>query len=137
MASPITSQQLKRISEIIREWPSNDKLTWDAICHASELIIGYVPTRQALAKKPMLTNAYRTRKTEIKAKFEALSDVPRPKSIPAAMEQLLKLKQENERLKQELNLMAETAQRFIHNASLYGLSREKLMRPLPKLSRSN
>jgi hypothetical protein len=135
MASPITNKQLKSITEIIREWPLKYKLTWEAICDASEVIIGYRPTRQAFANKPLLINAYKTRKSEIKAKQNALSGVARPKSIPSAMEQILKLRQENERLKKELSLMAETAQRFIHNASLHGLTRAQLMKPLPDIGR--
>ncbi len=135
MTNPITNTQQKKIAEIIREWPHKDKLTWEAICEASALIIGYRPTRQAFANKPILVNAYKTRKTEIKAKLDALSDLPRPKSIPAAMDQILKLKQENKRLKKELGLMAETAQRFIHNASLHGLSRAQLMKSLPEINR--
>lgn len=135
MASSIPNKQLKRIAEMIREWPIKDKLTWEAICDASEVIVSYRPTRQALANKPLLVNAYKTRKAEIKAKQDALSGVARPKSIPAAMEQILKLRQENERLKKELGLMAETAQRFIHNASLHGLTRAQLMKPLPDIDR--
>lgn len=137
MASPIPNKQLKIIARMIREWPLNDKLTWEAICDASEVIIGYRPTRQAFANKPFLVNAYKVRKAEIKAKQEALSGVARPKSIPVAMEQILRLRQENERLRKELGLMAETAQRFIHNASLHGLTRAQLMKPLPNIGRKD
>lgn len=135
MASPITNKQIKKIAEMIREWSYKDKFTWEAICDASELFVGYRPTRQAFANKPVLVNSYKTRKNEIKAKVNELSDVPRPKSMPAAMDQILKLKQENERLKKELSLMSETAQRFIHNASLHGLSRSQLMQPLQNINR--
>lgn len=137
MSSPITTKQLGHLSEIIRDWPTEDNLTWDSICLASELVLGYVPTRQALANKAIIINAYKTRKLEIKSRHDILASVPTPKSMPAAIDQIIRLKQENERLKVELSLIAETAQRFIHNASLHGLSREKLMRPLPKLSRSS
>lgn len=136
MSSPITHKNLQRIAGLIRDWPTSEKLTWDAICSASEVIIGYVPTRQALAKKAMLTNAYKARKAELKAKMNALADVAIPKSMPAAVEQIARLKQENERLKKELSLMAETAQRFIHNASLHGLTPVQLMKPLPQQDRS-
>jgi hypothetical protein len=135
MASPITNKQLKQIAETIREWPPKDKLTWEEICKASALFVGYQPTRQALANKPILINAYKSKKNEIKAELDALSGIPRPKSIPAAMDQILKLKQENKSLKKELTMMAETAQRFIHNASLHGLTRAQLMKPLPNINR--
>jgi hypothetical protein len=135
MSSPITNKHIKNIAQLIREWSIDENLTWDAICKEAELIIGYVPTRQALSKKPLLTNAYKSRKAEIKARFDTLSTVPTPKSMSAAVDQIIRLKQENERLKTELNMMAETAQRFIHNASLHGLTPAQLMKPLPSENR--
>ncbi|WP_417511053.1 hypothetical protein [Methylophaga sp.] len=135
MSSPITKKQLNNLSEMIREWPIEEKLKWSSICEQAEGILGYIPTRQALSKKPILVNAYKIRKSEIKSRLDTLVSVPSPKSMPAAIEQIVRLKQENERLKAELNLMAETAQRFIYNASLHGLSKDKLMKPLPKINR--
>ncbi|HHQ4902857.1 hypothetical protein ACK36U_07920 [Aeromonas veronii] len=135
MPSPITDKHLQHIAALIRNWPTNESITWDAICNASEVIIGYKPTRQALSKKPILTNAYKTKKTELKKKRLALADVSIPKSMPAAVELIAKLRQENLQLKQELSRMAETAQRFIHNASLHNLTPSTLMRALPKQNR--
>ncbi|QHQ51944.1 hypothetical protein [Aeromonas media] len=135
MSSPITQKHLQHIAALIRDWPINEQMTWDTICNSSKVIIGYVPTRQALSKKAILTNAYKTKKAELKVKRLALADVPVPKSMPAAVEQISKLKQENMQLRQELNRMAETAQRFIHNASLHGLTPTQLMKPLPKQNR--
>ncbi len=66
MPSPITDKHLQHIAALIRNWPANESITWDAICDASEMIIGYKPTRQALSKKPILTNAYKTKKAELK-----------------------------------------------------------------------
>jgi hypothetical protein len=135
MPKTISAKQLQHITALIRNWPVNEKITWNAICTASKIIIGYVPTRQALSKKAILTNAYKTKKTEFKVKRLALASVPVPKSMPAAVEQISKLKQENIQLRQELNRIAETAQRFIYNASLYGLTSAQLMKPLPKQNR--
>lgn len=135
MSSPITAKHIQHIVAIIRSWPTDETLVWDAICNASEIIIGYKPTRQALSKKALLTNAYKTKKKEQKAKKLAFATVPIPKSMPAAVEQISKLKQENIQLRQELTRMAETAQRFIHNASLHGLTPAHLMKQLPKQNR--
>jgi len=135
MSSPITKKQLAGITDMIRDWPIEERLQWTAICKGAELILGYIPTRQALANKPLVVNAYKIRKAEIKSRHHKLTSTPAPKSMPAAIDQILRLKEENERLKSEINLMAETAQRFIYNASLHGLSKEKLMQSLPKLNR--
>lgn len=135
MSSPITKKQLEFIAATIREWPANEKLTWDSICSAAELELGYIPTRQALAKKTILVNAYKTRKSEIKSRNSALASVPVPKSMAAAIDQILKLKLETAQLKAELNSMAQVAQRLIHNASLHGLSKAQLMEKLPRIDR--
>lgn len=135
MSSPITTRQIERIAESIREWPQDTKLTWDAICAAAELELGYIPTRQALASKTVLVNSYHTRKAEIKNRHKALTSTPTPKSMAAAIDTIIKLQEEKEQLKAELNNMALVVQRLIHNASLHGLSRAQLMAPLPKLDR--
>jgi hypothetical protein len=136
MSSPITKTQITGIVEMIRNWPIDEKLKWIAICEGAELILGYVPSRQALANRSIIVNAYKIRKTEIKSRHDKSVSVPAPKSMPAAIDQIIRFKEENKRLKSEINLMAETAQRFIYNASLYGISKEILIKPLPNLKRN-
>lgn len=135
MPKAITRSHLLNISEMIREWNYTEKFGWNEVCNASESILGYIPTRQALSKKPILVNSYRNKKQEIRDKLASQSSIPVPKSMPAAVDQIVRLKEENARLRNELSLMAETAQRFIHNASLHGLSHKDLMRPLAKKAR--
>ncbi|MNX86247.1 hypothetical protein D3C86_1181210 [compost metagenome] len=135
MPSAFTAKELKAITSIIREWPFKKKLTWEAICEASQSTLGFVPTRQALAGKALVVNAYKVRKAEITSDRDRTASMPLPKSLTAAAEQILRLQDENKRLKNELQLMAETAQIFIHNAALNGLTRDKLMNPIPKPDR--
>jgi hypothetical protein len=111
------------------------KLTWEAICEASHSALGFVPTRQALAGKALVVNAYKVKKAEIISDRDRTASMPLPKSLTAAAEQILRLQEENKRLKNELQLMAETAQIFIHNAALNGLTRDKLMNPIPRPDR--
>ena len=99
MPKGITNSQLQCIASMIRDWPDDVNLYWDAICQGCKTIIGYEPTRQALSKKPILSNAYKVRKAEIKARLEDLSETPRPKSMNAAMDQIVRLKKENAQLK--------------------------------------
>ena len=137
MSSAITQKQLTQLAELIRNWPIEAKLQWIPICGQAKKILGYIPSRPALSNKPILANAYKTRKAEIKLRYATLASVPNPKSMPAAVDQIIRLKQENEQLKAEINLMGQTAQLFIHNASLHGLTKEQLTQPLPKLNRRN
>jgi hypothetical protein len=61
MSSPITKTQITGIVEMIRNWPIDEKLKWIAICEGAELILGYVPSRQALANRSIIVNAYKIR----------------------------------------------------------------------------
>lgn len=116
---------------MIRNWPNGEKLTWNNICLGSKSILGYVPTRQGLANKTTISVAYRTKDKQIKSEIDRLSNIARPRSTLDAVERIARLEAENAQLRAEVQKMAEIAQRFIHNASTEGLTREKLMKPLP------
>jgi len=135
MPKAITQSQLNKIARMIREWPEQDAFNWENICEGSKPILGFKPTRQALSAKPVLKNAYSVKKAQLKQAINKFKDVPRPQSILDAMNKIARLRQENDALRAELNKMAEVAQRFIYNASIAGLSNERLMAPLPKTRR--
>lgn len=133
MPRAFTPKEIKAIVAIIRDWPMGQKLTWDGICKASEMVLDFVPTRQAFADKPAVTNAYKIRKAAITSHRDRLASVPKPKSLTAAAETIVRLQEQINQLKAENHLMAEMARRFIHNAVLHGLKREQLNAPLPKV----
>lgn len=135
MAKAITDAQLKSIAKMIRDWPQEHAFNWDNICVASKSIIGYTPTRQALSGKPIVKNAYLTKKKLRRDALARTKGIPRPQSMPDAINRIMRLQQENDALKAELEKMAEVAQRFIYNASMHGLPKQKLMAPLPKIRR--
>jgi hypothetical protein len=131
MPKVITQAEVKLIAEMMRDWPKAQPFKWATICAGSSSVLGFEPTRQALHKKPMLVNAYRAKKKQLRLATEKLSHVTRPASMLDAMERIAKLQEENDVLSAEVSQMAELANRFIYNASIEGLSREKLMAPLP------
>lgn len=135
MPKAITQAQLNKIAKMVREWPNDDAFNWQNICAGSKTILGYVPTRQGLSAKPILKNAYVVKKKQRKDAIEKFKDVPRPQSMLEAMRKIDRLQSENELLRAEVARMAEVAQRFIANASIAGLSAERLMAPLPKIRR--
>jgi hypothetical protein len=136
MPDPITLTVQKEISRIVREWPHKNELTWKNICLASEFVLGYVPTRQALSNKPIVLAAYRARKSEIHSDLNSLAKISIPKSMPAAIDKILRLTEENEALKAQLSEMAEMANLIIHNAiNMHNLTPSKLMAPLPTINR--
>lgn len=132
MPKAITESDVKLIVEMIRHWPKQEKLKWENICLGSQTIIGYKPTRQALDKKTAIASAYEIKKKQLRFEADKLSSVARPRSISGAMEKIAKLEAENAQLKGELSKMAEIARRFIYNASVKGLTRQQLTKPLPE-----
>lgn len=138
MSIAITKKQLVAIANIIRDWPNTKKLTWDSICSYAKIELDFIPTRQALANKAIIVNAYKAKKKELKVRANTLGSIPTPKSMNAAIETIIRLRKENELLKSELSAMAEVAQLFIHNAYiLHGMSKAQLMKPILKISRKD
>jgi hypothetical protein len=135
MPRAFTPKEIKSIVVIIRDWPIGKKMTWGAICKASESVLDFVPTRQAFADKPAVTNAYKIRKATITSQQDRLTSLPKPKSLTAAAETIALQQKKINDLTKELHLMAEMARRFIHNAVIHGLKREQLNAPLPKVDR--
>ncbi|HDZ46556.1 hypothetical protein LCGC14_0317360 [marine sediment metagenome] len=135
MPKTITDSQLNKMAKMIRDWPEKEVFNWNNICTASRSILGYTPTRQALSRKLMLKNAYQIKKKHRKNALDKVEGVPRPQSMLDAIDKIARLQQENDALRAEVAQMAEIAQRFIYNASIAGLSQQKLMSPLPKARR--
>lgn len=135
MPSAFSQKDIKSIGIIIRNWPITEKLTWDAICDASQSTLGFKPTRQALSSKPLLANAYKTKRQEIISDRSRKEHRILPKSLSDAAEQIYRLKEENERLKEEISNLADAARAFIHNATQHNITREQLSKPVPKPNR--
>lgn len=136
MAKAITNIQLSKLAKMIRDWPDKEAITWENICTASRSIIGYKPSRQALSAKIILKNAYHTKKKQRKDAAATAADIRCPQSMLDAINKITRLQQENHALRVELEKMAEVAQRFIYNASIAGISQQRLMMPLPKVRRN-
>ncbi|WKD30224.1 hypothetical protein NDQ72_09870 [Halomonas sp. KG2] len=135
MSKTITTLQLNKMAKMIRDWPEKEEFNWNNICIVSKSILGYVPTRQALSGKLVLKNAYQIKKKQRRDAIAKVEGILRPKSMLDAMDKIARLQQENDALRAELGNMAEVAQRFIYNASIAGLSQQRLMEPLPKARR--
>jgi hypothetical protein len=131
MPRAITDKDVQLMVEMIRNWPKNEPFKWETICIGARTILGYEPTRQALHRKLALVNAYEVKKKHLRSEVDKLSKVTRPRTTLAAMERIATLQEENDQLKEQVKKMAEIANRFIYNASVHGLTREKLNAPLP------
>lgn len=132
MPNAFTQKEIRAITNLIREWPISEKLTWDLICEASQVILEIKPTRQSLSSKQLINNAYKTRKLEIASKKKETDSLILPKSLTAAAIQIRNLQEENRLLKAELSTMAEAARTFIYNVSLRGATEKITMKELTK-----
>lgn len=133
MPKVITDQHERKIAQMIRNWPTEHALDWNAACIGAQSILGWnkPPTRQALNKKVAVKVAYKAKKEQLKLEKQKLQGMPKPRSTLDAMKKINRLQAENDVLRAELSKMAEMANRLIYNATLAGLSRERLMSPLP------
>ncbi|SDU67978.1 hypothetical protein [Pseudomonas mandelii] len=135
MPKTITELHERKIAQMIRNWPAEHALDWNSVCIGAQGIMGWdnPPTRQALDKKIAVKVAYKNKKQHLKTEKQKLSDIPRPRSTLDAMKKISRLQAENDELKAELARMAEIANRLIYNATIAGLTRERLMAPLPTI----
>lgn len=133
MTKAITELHERKIAQMIRNWPVEHSLDWNAVCLGAQGILGWdkPPTRQALDKKVAVKVAYKTKKEQLRHEKQKLQGMWRPRSTLDAMKKITRLQAENDGLRAEVTKMAEIANRMINNASLAGLSRERLMAPLP------
>ncbi|MEI4523572.1 hypothetical protein [Pseudomonas sp. CCNWLW23] len=135
MPKTIAQKHERTIAQMIRNWPPGHALSWNAVCIGAQGILGWEspPTRQALDKKIVIKVAYKSKKEQLKIEKQKLEGIPKPRSTQDAMKKIIRLQAENDALKAELSRMAEMANRLIYNATLSGLSRERLMAPLPSI----
>ncbi|MFJ4247573.1 hypothetical protein [Pseudomonas sp. NPDC089741] len=135
MPKTITEQHERKIAQMVRNWPVEHALDWNAVCIGAQVILAWEtpPTRQALDKKIVIKVAYKNKKEQLKLEKQNLSGMPRPRSTLDAMKKITRLQMENDALKAELTKMAEVANRLIYNATISGLTRERLMAPLPTI----
>ena len=136
MPKTITEQHVRKIAQMIRNWPFDHALDWNTVCIGAQDILKWdtAPTRQALDKKIAIKVAYKNKKEHLKLEKQKFSEMPRPRSTLDAMKKITRLQAENDELKAELARMAEVANRLIYNATIAGLTRERLMAPLLTIS---
>ncbi|RON42278.1 hypothetical protein [Pseudomonas brassicacearum] len=135
MPKVITDTQTRDICRMISSWESGHKLDWINICIGAKEILGWStpPTRQALNKKTTIKLAYQTKKESIRRNQERITNLPKPKSINDAANRIGRLEKEIEELKILNSKFADVIRRITYNASLQGLTKEQLMKPLPSV----
>lgn len=131
MAKHLTKQDIKSIINLIIGW-SDNKLTWDTICSASEKIIHKKPTRQSLSTNIEIKSAYNSRKKAIR---ETGVINPKPSNLNIAAQRIAHLQVENDLLKKRNAALLEQFVIWQYNAYKHGLSEQQLNVPLPIIDR--
>lgn len=132
MAKHLSDRDVERIVELLDGW--RDKLTWDALCKACGPVVGTIPTRQTMYRYQRIKDAYAGAKDKIKAGEEEISV---PSSMRVAAERIVRLENENERLKKENSRLLQQFVVWQYNAYVRGFTDKDLNRPLPAVDRGN
>ena len=133
MAKHLTDTDISNVCDLLDDWPTDAKLTWDRLVEAVAHDYRLTTTRQTLQKQPRIKNAF----TEVKAlvsgnspKAVAARNRHLPSSLKAAADQLAKRERTIERLEAENNQLLEQFHTWLYNATQYGITIEQLNEPL-------
>lgn len=133
MARHLTDADIEIICEMIDCWDPETPLTWREIESAVEGRFGHRYTRQALEKRERIKIAYTVRNNVLRNLPER---APRGSvEVLAAQARIDGLKAETQRLKIENERLLAQFVRWLYNASLHGLDKDKLNAPLPTINR--
>ena len=132
MAKHLTPKDIDSIISLIDGW--DGKLSWEALCDASEPLTGTRPTRQTLNAHERIKSAFGHKKEQLKNGFVSTK---RPQSLSIAEQRIRRLESENSRLKAENANLLEQFLKWQYNAYKHGLSKEKLDADLPAIDRDS
>ncbi len=131
MAKHLNKRDVEAIVNLIRGW-SNNKLTWEAICHAAEPLVGKKPTRQSLSTHEAIVTAYKSAKASVK---KGESRNTRPPSLKIAADRIMNLERQVAELKEQNREYKQLFAIWQYNAYKYGLREHQLNEALPKIDR--
>lgn len=132
----INSVVEKRILTAISTWPPNQPLSWEALLDVLERDLGHRWTRQGLAKRIEIKEAFQAKSRKVR------SELAQKRPIAARPPETVVRDQYAERLKNELQEAKATIERYHelfityqYNAMILGLSVERLEAPMPQIDR--
>jgi hypothetical protein len=133
MARRLNDADIEAICKHIDGWDPKIPLTWEAVGEAVQALTGHRYTRQALFARQRIKLAYTVRTNVLKNLPERA-----PKGsleLRLAQDKIDGLKARIERLEAENNQLLSQYARWVYNAALHGLSKEKLNAPMPDIDR--
>jgi hypothetical protein len=131
LAKHLTKQDIEAIVNLILGW-SDEKLSWDAICEASEALVGKKPTRQSLNNNQAIKDAFTARKSGIR---QVGIHKPKPSNLNVAADRIFHLQAENDMLKKKNAALLEQFVKWQYNAYKHGMTEAKLNESMPMIDR--
>lgn len=132
MARHLTDNDIRNVCELLDDWPTDGKLTWERLVEALAHDYHLTTTRQTLQKQPRIKKAF----AEVKAIVSGNSpkafaySKKRPASLKAAAEQLETKERTIKRLEAENHQLLEQFHTWLYNATRHGITIEQLNEPL-------
>jgi hypothetical protein len=121
LAKHLTDQDVERVVKLLDGW--QDKLTWEVLCAACLPSIGTKPVRQTLIKCARIKDAFDACKKRLNGEIAKVTPLS---SMTVAIDRILRLERENERLKSENNKLLEQFAVWQYNANNKRLSEDDL-----------
>ncbi|MGR5517537.1 hypothetical protein ACPV5H_19265 [Vibrio harveyi] len=137
MAKHLTDTDISNVCELLDDWPTDSKLTWDRLVEAVAHDYRLTTTRQTLQKQPRIKLAYSEVKTLVSGnspKANAVRNRHLPSSLKAAADQLEKKERTIKRLEAENRQLLEQFHTWLYNATQHGITIEQLNESLPSKS---
>ncbi|MGR5128821.1 hypothetical protein [Photobacterium swingsii] len=133
MAKHLTDKDIKNVVELLDDWPTDARLTWDALVEAVEHDHRLKTTRQTLSKQPRIKAAFGEVKKIVSGNTGKANSAERlkPPSLKVAAERLETKDRTIKRLEAENARLLEQFHRWIYNAHLHGVTPAQLDQPLP------
>jgi hypothetical protein len=133
MTAHLNDEKIDKIVQVIDGWTG--RLTWADLVDAIAVRLGESPTRQALSRHTRIAKAVRLKKKLLR---QARPELKLGRAeVEKLHEQLGRLKSENARLSAENTELLDQFRRWAYNASIAGLSKTELNRPLPQVDRKD
>ncbi|WP_289997817.1 hypothetical protein [Photorhabdus laumondii] len=131
MARHLSKNDISIIINVIVQW-DEDKITWDGICAAVELLIGKRPTRQSLNMNKSIVEAYQNRKKGIRTTDNAIR---KPANLKIAAARIANLEKQLYHLEEINRNLKEQFVKWQYNSYKYGLKEHQLNEDMPTIDR--
>ncbi len=131
MTAHLNDEKIDKIIEVIDGWTG--QLTWTLLVEAIAIRLGESPTRQALSRHSRIAKAVQRKKKLLR---QARPELKLGRAeVEKLHEQIGRLESANARLSAENTELLDQFRRWAYNATIAGLSKTDLNRPLPKVDR--